>query len=115
MTPEPRRNIVAGEPVKLRVKALDVLLRPWFAYGPHRGDQAGVRTSGRARSDAPSDSIAAPIRLVTLPAWPGRDASQPARKFAASAVNTMTTSGPVGEPPNPRSLRIDSLNRVMPE
>jgi deazaflavin-dependent oxidoreductase (nitroreductase family) len=53
--PEPRKNIVAGEPVKLRVKALDVLLRPWFAHGPHRG--MGVlttvgRKSGKGRRHA---------------------------------------------------------------
>src|SRR5262245_56013713 len=53
--PGPRKNIVAGEPAKLRVKALDVLLRPWFAHGPHRG--MGVlttigRKSGKLRRHA---------------------------------------------------------------
>jgi deazaflavin-dependent oxidoreductase (nitroreductase family) len=51
----PRRNIVAGEPVKLRVVLLDMLLRPWFAHGPHRG--MGVlttvgRRTGKARRHA---------------------------------------------------------------
>ena len=53
--PKPRRNIIAGERVKLRVKGLDVLLRPWFAHGPHRG--MGVlttigRKSGKERRHA---------------------------------------------------------------
>jgi len=33
----PRANIVAGRPVGRRMTALDALLRPWLAHGPHRG------------------------------------------------------------------------------
>jgi deazaflavin-dependent oxidoreductase (nitroreductase family) len=44
----PRRNILAGEPVKRRVVLLDMLLRPWFAHGPHRG--MGVLTTVGRRS-----------------------------------------------------------------
>jgi hypothetical protein len=46
--PLPRTNIVAGEPVRRRVTALDTLLRPWFAHGPHRG--MGVLTTVGRRS-----------------------------------------------------------------
>jgi len=46
--PLPRTNIVAGQPIQWRVTALDALLRPWFAYGPHRG--MGVLTTVGRRS-----------------------------------------------------------------
>jgi deazaflavin-dependent oxidoreductase (nitroreductase family) len=67
----PRRNIVAGEPVKRRVKALDVLLRPWFAHGPHRG--MGVLTTVGRRSGKPRRHCVRAIRdgsrayLVAIP------------------------------------------------
>jgi deazaflavin-dependent oxidoreductase (nitroreductase family) len=46
-----RRNIVAGEPVKRRVRMLDALLRPWFAHGPHSG--MGVLTTIGRRTGQP--------------------------------------------------------------
>jgi deazaflavin-dependent oxidoreductase (nitroreductase family) len=47
----PRRNIVAGEPVKGRVRLADALMRPWFAHGPHR--ERGVLTTIGRRSGKP--------------------------------------------------------------
>jgi deazaflavin-dependent oxidoreductase (nitroreductase family) len=74
--PRPRTNIVAGEPVKLRVKALDLLLRPWFAYGPHRG--MGVLTTVGRRSGELRRHCVRAIRSgnhVYLVAIPGRHAA----------------------------------------
>ena len=74
--PKPRSNIVAGEPVKWRVKALDVLLRPWFAHGPHQG-MAVLTTVGR-RSGKPRRHCVRAIRKgnrVYLVAIPGSHAS----------------------------------------
>jgi deazaflavin-dependent oxidoreductase (nitroreductase family) len=73
---QPRRNIVAGEPVKWRVKALDVLIRPWFAHGPHRG-MAVLTTVGR-RSGKPRRHAVRAIRKgnnVYLVAIPGSHAA----------------------------------------
>jgi deazaflavin-dependent oxidoreductase (nitroreductase family) len=73
---EPRNNIVAGEPVKWRVKALDLLIRPWFAHGPHRG-MAVLGTVGRRSGKSRRHAVRA-IRKdnhVYLVAIPGRHAS----------------------------------------
>lgn len=74
--PKPRTNIVAGEPVKWRVKALDVVLRPWFAYGPHRR-MAVLTTVGRRSGKARRHAVRA-IRKgnrVYLVAIPGNHAA----------------------------------------
>jgi deazaflavin-dependent oxidoreductase (nitroreductase family) len=47
----PRRNIVAGGPVKRRVRVLDAVLRPWFGHGPHPG--MGVLTTIGRRTGEP--------------------------------------------------------------
>src|SRR5262245_32591452 len=76
MQPEPRRNIVAGEPVRWRVTALDALLRPWFAHGPHPG--MGVLTTIGRRSGKRRRHCVRAIRTgdrVYLVAIPGRHAA----------------------------------------
>ena len=74
--PLPRTNIVAGEPVRWRVVALDALLRPWFAYGPHRG--MGVLTTVGRRSGRRHRHCVRAVRKgdrVHLVAIPGRHAA----------------------------------------
>lgn len=74
--PLPRANIVAGRPVSRRVTALDALLRPWFAHGPHRG--MGVLTTVGRRSGRPHRHCVRAIRSadrVYLVSIPGRHAA----------------------------------------
>jgi deazaflavin-dependent oxidoreductase (nitroreductase family) len=74
--PLPRTNIVAGQPVRWRVTALDALLRPWFAHGPHRG--MGVLTTVGRRSGRPHRHCVRAIRSgdrVYLVSIPGRHAA----------------------------------------
>lgn len=74
--PQPRRNIVAGEPVRWRVTALDALLRPWFAHGPHPG--MGVLTTVGRRSGRRRRHCVRAIRTsdrVYLVAIPGQHAA----------------------------------------
>jgi deazaflavin-dependent oxidoreductase (nitroreductase family) len=69
--PQPRKNILAGKPVKLRVRALDLLIRPLFAHGPFRG--MGVLTTIGRRSGKPRRHAVRAIRdgsrayLVAIP------------------------------------------------
>ena len=74
--PKPRGNIVPGGPVKWRVRALDVLLRLWFAHGPHQG--MGVLTTLGRRSGKLRRHCVRAIRRgdkVFLVAIPGSHAS----------------------------------------
>ena len=74
--PRPRTNIIAGQPVRWRVTALDAILRPWFAHGPHRG--MGVLTTIGRRSGTPHRHCVRAIRSgnrVYLVSIPGRHAA----------------------------------------
>jgi deazaflavin-dependent oxidoreductase (nitroreductase family) len=104
---EPRRNIVAGQPVKWRVKALDVVLRPWFAYGPHRG-MAVLGTMGR-RSGKPRRHCVRAIRkgdrayLVAIPgshaAWLSNIRANPRVSLQVRGMKLEGTAREIGHGP----------------
>ena len=121
--PKPRRNIVAGEPVKWRVIVLGALLRPWFARGMFQGmgvlGTVGRKTSKLRRHSVRAIREGAKVYIVSIPGphalWVWNIRANPRVQVELGGAGIEGTAHELAEGPEreeARAVFVGTVNRV---
>lgn len=121
--PKPHRNIVAGEPVKWRVLALDWAIRPLFASGLFSG-MGVLTTTGRKTGKLGRHAVRAirdddRVYLVSIPGphanWVHNIRSDPRVQIRVGGETLHGTARELGQGPEREEARrvyIGTVNRA---